>query len=127
MERPNTVAGLLAKRKELRQQIKKLVKHVRAIDGALLVFTETEHKRAGRGTYTERYRYVLSYLRSATGPITVSEVASAWICSKGLILDANQKNEMRRRIRVTFSKLYQRGELHLVGEVSGRKAWLLSK
>ena len=126
MERPNTVAGLQAKRKELRQQIKKLIKAVRTLDAALLVFDEFGPYKKAPGRYAERYQFVLDYLRTATGPVTVPEVTASWIAHKGFILDANQKNEMRRRVRVTFGKLHAAGTVALVGEVNGRKAWRLT-
>ncbi len=122
-ERPNTVSGLVAKRRELRLQIKRLIKHIRAIDGAIQAFEESERRKIGRKTYGERHRYVLDYLRNATGPVTVSEVTASWWGHKGLILDANQKNEIRRRIRVTFGKLKNAGMIEEIGEAMGRKVW----
>ena len=65
----------------------------------------------------------MDYLRNTTGPVTVSEVSASWIGQKGLILDANQKNEIRRRIRVTFGKLKNAGQIEEIGEAMGRKVW----
>ncbi len=127
MERPNTVAGLIAKRREIRLQMKRLVKNMRVIDAALLIFEESETGRKRRGSYGERHRYVLDYLRRATGPVTVSEVTASWNGHRGLILDANQKNEIRRRVRVTFGNLQKAGVIEEIGESMGRKVWRVRK
>lgn len=123
-ERPNTVSGLLAKRQELRQQIKKLIRQVRTLDAALQVLAEGDGRHKARGAFGERYRYIVDYLRTATGPVTVSEVSASWITHKALILDSTQKNEIRRRVRVTFGKLRNAGTIMQIGEIAGRKAWV---
>ena len=123
MERPNTISGLRAKRKELKRQITTLIKQVRVLDEAISIFEQGVTRRKPRGAVTERHRFMMTYLKDASGPVSVPEVVASWVDHKGLILTPESRNELRRRVRNSFYKLKKSGRLEIVGTINRRNVW----
>lgn len=100
-ERPNTVAGLVAKHKELgdlreryQAEIKKLTVDIDHLDACIRLFDPnadtatikqyvTRH-RATKGTVK---RFVLNTLRTATEPMTSRQITELWARDRGLNAD----------------------------------------
>src|ERR1700754_5150070 len=100
-DRPNTVAGLVAKHAELtalrekyRAEIKKLTVDIDHLDAAIRLFDPnadtsaikeyvTKH-RAQKGSVT---RFILTAFREATAPLTSRRITEMWVEDRGLIAD----------------------------------------
>ncbi len=111
-DRPNTVAGLVAKHKELsnlreryRAEIKKLTIDIDHLDAAIRLFDPsadtspikayvTKH-RAQKGTVK---RFVLNSLREATTPLTSRQITEMWAADRGLDADEATLVTLRKRI-----------------------------
>ncbi|SHI91844.1 hypothetical protein SAMN04488012_103312 [Palleronia salina] len=122
-QRPNTVAGLVAKHKELsdlreryKAQIKKLTVDIDHLDAAIRVFDPnadtyaikeyvTKH-RAQKGAVK---RFVLSYIREATGPVTSRQITEAWAADRGLAADEATYTTLRKRIGACIKGCVQQG------------------
>lgn len=126
MERPNTVSGLQAKRKELRLQIKRLLAGIRAIDTAIALFDPDSPNRRRKRPVGDRQRFVVEYLKLAKGPVTTTEITNAWMRHQGIKLDPNERNELRRCIRNTFTRLQSSGQVKQTGTIGTAKAWVLA-
>lgn len=111
-DRPNTVAGLVAKHKELsdlreryRAEIKKLTIDIDHLDAAIRLFDPNADTsvikayvikhRAEKGSVK---RFVLSMLREASGPLTSRQIAEAWVADRGLAADEATVVAIRKRI-----------------------------
>lgn len=109
-ERPNTVAGLTAKRDELiamrtryQSEIKRLTTDIDHLEASIRLFTQdtpqlpahlTAH-RAQKGTVK---RFVLSAFRTSTEPLTSRQIADMWLKDRGL--DANHDTYLIIRKRI---------------------------
>ena len=111
-DRPNTVAGLVAKHAELvglwaryKVEIKKLTVALDHLDAAIRLFDPyadtnaikeyvTKH-RAQKGTVK---RCVLSTLREATAPMTSRQLTERWAADRGLVADEATITTIRKRI-----------------------------
>ena len=111
-DRPNTVAGLVAKHKELsdlrekyRAEIKKLTVDIDHLDAAIRLFDPnadtspikeyvTKH-RALKGSVK---RFILSAFREATGPLTSRQIAEMWVSDRDLVADEATYTTIRKRI-----------------------------
>ncbi|TPI15718.1 hypothetical protein FJW06_05135 [Mesorhizobium sp. B4-1-3] len=111
-DRPNTVAGLVAKRAELtalreqyRAEIKKLTIDIDHLDAAIRLFDPhadtsalkeyvTKH-RAEKGTVK---RFVLNTMREATAPLTSRQISELWLADRGLNADEATVTAIRKRI-----------------------------
>ena len=100
-DRPNTVAGLVAKHKELlrlrelyQAEIKKLTVDIDHLDAAIRLFDPaadtyaikeyvTKH-RAEKGAVK---RFVLSTFREAKGLLTSRQITELWVADRGLAAD----------------------------------------
>lgn len=100
-DRPNTVAGLVAKHAELvalrdkyRAEIKKLTVDIDHLDAAIRLFDPdadtsaikayvTKH-RAQKGSVK---RFVLTAFREATAPLTSRQITEMWAEDRGLVAD----------------------------------------
>lgn len=141
LERPNTVAGLLAKRAELA----KLLKRVRAderrivtdldhIDGALRLFDgqaqadrivryPTQH-RAKKG---EVVRLVIRMLKAADRPITALDIVQQQIKERGLKADDATIVMMRKRVGACLTKLKADGVIRAVPLPGLYKGWEIAQ
>ena len=111
-ERPNTLAGLVAKHTELvalreryHDQVRKLTVDIDHLDAAIRLFDGTadtnpmgeyvtKHK-ARKGTVT---RFVLAQFREASGPLTSRDITMAWCEDRGLVADDDTYAVLRKRI-----------------------------
>lgn len=135
MERPNTVAGLKAKRKELEKELKAAKKAVKSIkidiqhiEAATRLFTDDSPRsiprrqvqfRAERG---EMRRHVLTALRESTEPLTSQQIADAWCKARGLEADHDTYVLIRKRVGACLNTLKRSGtikDLAIPGEYKG--------
>lgn len=111
-DRPNTVAGLVAKHDELtalreryRAEIKKLTVDIDHLDAAMRLFDPnadtspikeyvTKH-RAQKGSVK---RFILNTFREATEPLTSRQIAELWLQDRNLVADDATTTTIRKRI-----------------------------
>lgn len=128
-ERPNTVAGLVAKHKELsdlrdryRAEIKKLTVDIDHLDAAIRLFDPqadtyaikeyvTKH-RAQKGSVK---RFVLQCFREAPGPLTSRQITEAWAEDRGLTADEATYAILRKRIGACIKGCMTQGLIEDVG------------
>lgn len=144
-ERPNTIAGLVEKRKELsalrskyQAEIKKLTVDIDHIEASIRLFEQetpnlpfymTAH-RAEKGTVK---RFVLSALRQSSEPLTSRQITSLWLADRGL--DANHETYLviRKRIGACIKTCVNQGLVESVGltrdhdELGPYKLWALKR
>jgi hypothetical protein len=140
MERPNTVAGLVAKRAEiagkienLQDQLRELVIALDHVDATIHIFDpsiELEDIRARpvppahhafRGEVT---RIVLTTLRDAPRPLTTAEIAQEVMMARGL--DVGNKRLAKaflKRVGACLRHWQVRGTISAAGERGGYKIW----
>ena len=122
-DRPNTVAGLVAKHKELsalrekyRAEIKKLTVDIDHLDAAIRLFDPnadaspikeyvTKH-RAQKGSVK---RFVLSTLREATAPLTSRQITELWVADRGLVADEATYTTIRKRVGACIKTCVDQG------------------
>ncbi|WP_339830865.1 hypothetical protein [uncultured Parvibaculum sp.] len=139
-ERPNTVAGLMAKRDELL----KLRKHLDAenrkvtcdidhLDACIALFDPANTPEAiqryatkHRARHGHVRRFVLTFLRDAKGPVTSRDITEAWVKDRGLRADDATFVLIRKRIGACLNGLKLDGKV--IGTVTGGdyKAWTLA-
>ena len=122
-ERPNTVAGLVAKHKELsdlreryKDQIKKLTVDIDHLDAAIRLFDPNADTyaikeyvvkhRAQKGSVK---RFVLDMLRVAKAPLTSRQITEAWAADRGLSADDATLNILRKRIGACIKSCASQG------------------
>lgn len=128
-ERPNTVAGLVAKHKELsdlrdryKAEIKKLTVDIDHLDAAIRLFDPaadtyaikeyvTKH-RAEKGSVK---RFVLGQFREATAPLTSRQITEAWAADRGLAADEATYAILRKRIGACIKGCVNQGLIEDVG------------
>jgi hypothetical protein len=135
-ERPNTVAGLVAKHKELRDlrdryraEIKKLTIDIDHLDACIRLFDPkaetyaikeyvTKH-RAQKGSVK---RFVLDTLREATEPMTSRQITELWVEDRGLRADEATLNAIRKRIGACIKTCVNQELLECVGQTADHDA-----
>lgn len=135
-ERPNTVAGLVEKHKELcglreryRNEIKKLTVDIDHIDACIRLFDPeadtyaikeyvTKH-RAQKGTVK---RFVLNSLRETDKPLTSRIITESWVADRGLRADEATLNAIRKRIGACIKTCVTQGLVECVGETTDHDA-----
>ena len=146
-ERPNTVAGLVAKHQELRKlrekykaEIKKLTIDIDHLDAAIRLFDPnadsspikayiTKH-RAEKGSVK---RFVLGALRDSSEPLTSRDITKKWIENRGLEADEATCVILRKRIGACIKTCVNQGLVTSVGQTHGHdangpyKLWALKK
>ncbi|HLY79394.1 MAG TPA: hypothetical protein VKQ70_08480 [Caulobacteraceae bacterium] len=135
-ERPNTVAGLLAKRAELIRLREHLESDLRAVtadidhlEGAILLFNGAKHHlryvrqyRAKKGSVR---RFVLAALRDAEEPLTSRDLTERWCAERGLKTDDATWAILRNRIGACLTGLKNQGLAHGAGtRPDGYKGWV---
>lgn len=128
-DRPNTVAGLVAKHAELtalreqyRAEIKKLTVDIDHLDAAIRLFDPnadtsplkeyvTKH-RAEKGTVK---RFVLNTMREATAPLTSRQITEAWVADRGLAADDATVTAIRKRIGACIKSCVGQGLIEECG------------
>ncbi len=124
-ERPNTISGLQAKRKELatlhRQLVaeaKKVLCDIDHLDAVIRIFdpaADIERIRLNRYATKHRARkghlkrFVLSQLREASEPLTSRDITAAWIKDRGLAPDEATFVILRKRIGACLKTCEKQG------------------
>lgn len=125
VERPNTVAGLNAKRKELvklraelEREVRKITCDLDHLDAAIALFdpanTPAAVKRYAvkhRAKKGQLKRFVLEFLRAAEGPVTSREITEAWIADRGLRADEPTFVILRKRVGACLIALRNAGSV----------------
>ena len=137
-ERPNTVAGLVAKHKELltlrdrhRAEIKKLTVDIDHLDACIRLFdpnadtptikayvTVTKH-RAVKGSVK---RFVLNTFREALEPMTSRQLTELWVQQRGLVADEATLNIIRKRVGACIKTCMNQGLIECVGQTTDHGA-----
>jgi len=135
-DRPNTVAGLVAKHKELmnlrdryRAEIKKLTVDIDHLDACIRLFDPdadtyaikeyvTKH-RAEKGSVK---RFVLNTLREAKEPMTSRQITELWVRDRGLQADEATINTIRKRIGACIKTCVNQGLTECVGQTTDHEA-----
>lgn len=140
-ERPNTVAGLIEKRREisgqiehLQQQLNDLVIDLDHVDHCIHLFApdldvslaRPKQFPARHGAYRgEMQRFVLGALRNASGPLTTLEMAVEVVKGRGLDPnDARAVSLIRKRVGACLYRLVDKGLAREVPQVGSYKAWV---
>lgn len=128
-DRPNTVAGLVAKHQELtalreryRAEIKKLTVDIDHLDAAIRLFDPnadtsaikeyvTKH-RAQKGSVK---RFILNTFREATEPLTSRQLTELWVADRGLVADEATYATIRKRIGACIKTCVNQGLVEDVG------------
>lgn len=145
-ERPNTLAGLVAKHQELvtlreryHDQIRKLTVDIDHLDATIRLFDGTavgpqlgeyvtKHK-ARKGSVK---RFVLAMLRNAERPLTSREITVAWCQDRGLVADDATYVVLRKRIGACIKGCALQGLIEPCGwtedhgEAGPYKLWMMS-
>lgn len=129
-ERPNTVAGLVAKHKELcdlrdryRHEIKKLTVDIDHLDACLRLFDPnadtyaikeyvTKH-RAQKGSVK---RFVLDTLREASRSMSSRDITELWVRDRGLHADEATITTIRKRIGACIKTCVNQGLVECTGQ-----------
>jgi len=137
IERPNTVAGLVAKRDELVKLRDRLEADIRAItvdvdhlEAAIRLF-DPENTPEARRRYAAMHRapkgqsmrFVLATLRTAERPLTSREIALAWCQDRGLDAKDSTVVTITKRIGATLRALMEKGLVAQDGHVEGLVGW----
>jgi len=135
-ERPNTVAGLVAKHKELmdlrdrhQAEIKKLTVDIDHLDACIRLFDPkadssaikeyvTKH-RAEKGSVK---RFVLNTLRDASEPMTSRQITELWVRDRGLQADEVTLITIRKRIGACIKTCVNQGLTECVGQTTDHEA-----
>lgn len=128
-ERPNTVAGLVAKHKELsdlreryKAEIKKLTVDIDHLDACIRLFDPaadtspikeyvTKH-RAQKGSVK---RFVLNCFREADGPLTSRQITEVWAKDRGLAADEATYAILRKRVGACIKVCVRQGLIVEIG------------
>jgi hypothetical protein len=139
-DRPNTLAGLVAKRDELAKYRDQLESDIRAVtvdidhlEAAIRIF-DPEDTPAARRRYAALHRapkgqstrFVLGKLRTASGPLTSRQLADMWCADRGLVAKESTVSMMRKRIGATLRVLHVKGVVRQDGHVLGLIGWRLA-
>ena len=128
-DRPNTVAGLIAKHKELTQlrskykaEIKKLTVDIDHLDAAIRLFdpdaeyqTIASHITKHRAEKGSVKRFVLSTLREASEPMTSRQITALWCEDRGLVADDATVTTIRKRIGACIKTCVSQGLIEEAG------------
>lgn len=141
MERPNTIAGLVAKRAHLLRIRKGLETELRTVtcdldhlEAAIRLFDPAQTP-AARKRYAVQHRaqrghvkrFVLDALRDATEPVTSRELAERWIAARGLRADDATVVLIRKRIGACLTAMRVSGLAQETGVIGSYKGWCISR
>lgn len=139
-ERPNTVAGLMAKRdelialrKHLEAETRKVTCDIDHLDACIALFDPANTPEAvqryatkHRARHGHVKRFVLGFLRDATGPVTSRDITEAWMKDRGLRADDATFVIIRKRIGACLTGLQADGKAKGTGTGGDYKAWTLA-
>lgn len=141
VERPNTVAGLIAKHREIagqieakRRELNALVFDLEAIEHTIRVFDPSAQLGRAKPLPSqdaafkgEMRRDVLNALRTAQGPITSLEIARQVIARRKLSDDPKTVSMIRKRVGAALFKIKAAGLVCDVPQAGEYKGWALTK
>lgn len=139
-ERPNTVAGLIEKHREIagkiehtRRVLNALVFDLEALEHAIRLFDPNAELGRAKPLPSEHAAFkgemrrdVLAALRAAQGPLTSLDIARQVITRRKLPDDAKIVSMMRKRVGAALWKLRARGIVVEVAQVGDYKGWRLN-
>lgn len=142
-ERPNTVSGLNAKRKELTKLLGKITaeaERVRAnikhIDACVALFDpNAEPPTSYHDGFIPRHtapkghlkRFILTQLREASDPLSARQIADAWVIDQMIEADTDTLRLLRKRIGISINTIMHDGLVVSVGMDGPSKLWSLKK
>jgi hypothetical protein len=141
MERPNTIAGLQAKRKQLVKLRKDLERDARKvtcdldhIDACIRLFDPAADTAAAIQRYATKHRarkgqmrrFVLDQFKGATGPITSLTITEAWVAERGLRTDHGTLVMIRKRVGACLNTLGHAGFIVGAESPGVHKGWILA-
>jgi hypothetical protein len=136
-ERPNTVAGLVAKRAELVKLRDRLEADIKAVtvdidhlEAAIRIF-DPENTPEARRRYAALHRapknqstrFVLGKLRDAAEPMTSRELAALWAQERGLDAKPTTLVMLTKRMGATLKALHHKGLAMQDGHREGLICW----
>ena len=143
MERPNTVAGLIEKRRELtarlklaKSEIKSLTAGIDALDQVLKLFApeingadakEMRLPIAHAANKGEMQRAALDLLRETSEAVTSRMVASRFCDTRNLRLDEAAFKSVRYRASNAMCHLRDKGLVRQVGKKGADVRWVLAE
>ena len=143
MERPNTIAGLQAKRKELATlhakliaEAKKVLCDIDHVDATIRLFDpDADIERIRLNRYATKHRaqkghlkrFVLNTLREASAPQTSVSITRLWIEDRGLQPDESTRVILTKRVGACLTKMKANGEIVSPGYDAGLKLWELAE
>jgi len=143
MERPNTIAGVQAKRAELVKlhdnliaDAKKVTCDIDHLDACIRLFDpDADHQQRLKNRYATKHRahfghtrrFVLNALRIAPEPMTSVDITRDWIKDRGLEPDESTRILLTKRIGSCITSLKRQGLIRHHGMKGEYKAWELAK
>lgn len=139
LERPNTIAGLQAKRKQLvklrsdlEADVRKVTCDLDHLDACIRLFDPTADTAAAIKRYATKHRakkgqmkrFVLDRLKEAQGPLTSLDIAEAWIADRGLRADDGTRVMIRKRVGACLTALQAASAVAGAGDLNRR--WVLA-
>jgi hypothetical protein len=140
MERPNTVAGLEAKRQELQRlramleaDIRKVTCDLDHLDAAIALF-DPANTPAAIKRYVVKHRakkgdvrkFVLAALREAVAPVTSATLTDQWLEARSLRADEQTRVVIRKRIGACLTSLRNQQLASAADIGSGLKSWVIA-
>lgn len=141
MERPNTVAGLEAKRNELvklrkllEAEIRKVTCDIDHLEASIALF-DPENTPAAIKRYVVKHRakkgdvrrFVLEALKDATGPLTSADLTDQWLERRQLRTDEQTRVVIRKRIGACLVTLRNDKLVQSADIGSGLKEWSVAQ
>jgi hypothetical protein len=136
-DRPNTVAGLVEKHKELsalrekyRAEIKKLTVDIDHLDAAIRLFDPTADTYAIKEYVTKHRaekgsvkRFILNRFREAPAPLTSRQITELWVADRGLVADEATYATIRKRIGAAIKTCVGQGLIEECGWTEDHDAY----
>lgn len=135
-DRPNTVAGLVAKHAELtalrdqyKAEIKKLTVDIDHLDAAIRLFDPNADTRAIKEYVTKHRaqkgsvkRFVLDAMRESSGPLTSRQISEKWVSDRSLVADEATLVTIRKRIGACIKTCVNQGLVEECGTTTDHDA-----
>ena len=141
MERPNTIAGLQAKRRQLVKLRKDLERDARKvtcdldhIDACIRLFDPSADTAVAIQRYATKHRarkgqmrrFVLDQFKGATAPITSMTITEAWVADRGLRTDHGTIVMIRKRVGACLVTLRLAGTIVEQSTIGPHKGWVVA-
>ena len=142
-ERPNTVSGLNAKRKELVKLLGKITAEaekvrtsIKHIDACVALFDpNAKPPTAYHEGFIPRHtapkghlkRFILTQLREASEPLSARQIADAWVIDQMIEGDADTLRLLRKRIGISINTINRDGLVTEAGMDGVSKLWTLKE